>query len=140
MYAMKLSDQTFKKYTDRIYEEDALMLAQKKERAIASDIVIYKSRLEKALLDLDELLTDPTANVKDKKEIILAKTQIADQLIKVDSEGTTLLRLKPELQEMIDRAGAVVRNKIEINNININQSPEDKSKRIVVHPDDEEAF
>ena len=54
MYAMKLSDQTFKKYTDRIYEEDALMLAQKKERAIASDIVIYKSRLEKALLDLDE--------------------------------------------------------------------------------------
>ena len=41
---------------------------------------------------------------------------------------------------MIDRAGAVVRNKIEINNININQSPEDKSKRIAVHPDDEEAF
>ena len=140
IYAMKITEATFKKYTDKIYEEDALMLAEKKERALASDIVIYKSRLEKALLDLEELLHDPTASVKDKREIILAKTQIADQLVKIDSEGTTLLRLKPELQDMIDKAGAMVRNKIEINQININQRENTEGKRIVVKPEEEEAF
>lgn len=135
-YAMKIGEQTFRKYTDMIYKEDAIMLAEKKERALASDIVVYKNRLEKGLRDLEELMSDPTASVKDRKEIIMAKMQIADQLVKVDSEGTTLLRLKPELQAMIDHAGSMVRNKIEINQINFhNENPRDREKRIIVDND-----
>lgn len=112
-----MSPETYDDYLDLIYKQDAETLAKKREQALATDVELYKNRLEKALRNLNTLLFDGTATAKEKVEIIKASVDIAGKLMRVDSEGTALLELKPELRQMIEDANAMVRNKIEINNI-----------------------
>lgn len=138
-FMMKIDPSTYQRYLKNIYEEDAQMLSEKKERALASDIMLYKNRLEKALTDLNILYNDRSASAKERVEIIKTRVAIAEQLLKVDSEGTTLLRLKPELQAMIDQSASLVRNKIQIYNIHNNiQEKDEKNKPIIIKPNEEE--
>ena len=137
-----ISSDTYDNYMNIIYQQDAETLSKKREQALATDVELYKNRLEKALRSLNVLFNDGTATAKEKVEIIKAGVDIASKLLRVDSEGTALLELKPELRQMIEDANSMVRNKIEINQINIGQLPEkEKAKTIKLEKQkDEELF
>ena len=127
-FMLNMSTQTWQNYMKRIYEEDQEFLRNKKETSIASDIVLYKDRLNKALIDLNLLYNSHETSTRDKMEIIKIKCNISDQLIKIDTEGTALLKLNPEMEELIDTAGSVARNKIQINQIIQNNNFETKKE------------
>lgn len=138
--AIGMSGETYDNYLNIIYSQDAETLARKREQALATDVELYKNRLEKALRSLNTLFLDNTATAKEKVEIIKASVEIAGKLMRVDSEGTALLELKPELRQMIEDANAMVRNKIEINQYNIHSANAlpDKSKTIKLDKKEEE--
>jgi len=140
--ALGITGDTYDNYIQIIYQQDSEILAKKREQALATDIELYKNRLEKALRNLNVLLNDGTATVKEKVELIKTQVEISNKLLRVESEGTALLELKPELRQAIEDANAMVRNKIEINQYNIQQQPlEDKSKVIKINKvKDEDLF
>lgn len=116
-FMLGMSDCVFSDYMKRIYEEDKEYLAAKKEKSIAFDINLYTSRLQKSLIDLNILYNSPDTSTKEKLEIIKIKCDISDQLIRIDKEGTALMKLNPELEEFIDTTSSQLRNKVQINQI-----------------------
>lgn len=141
VHALGITGESYDNYTDAIYHQDAHILSKKREQALATDVELYKNRLEKALVDLNALYRDDTATIKEKIEAVKVIVDVSNKLMRVDSEGTALLELNPELREMIDTAGAFVRNKIEINQYNINTEKEKRGKMIpMAKSEDEDLF
>ena len=135
-----MSPNTYDDYLNLIYVQDAETLSKKREQALATDVELYKNRLEKALRNLNYLFGDPTATAKEKVEIVKAIVEISGKLMRVDSEGTALLELKPELRQMIEDANSLVRNKIEINTYNIGELSHKTDKTIKLQKKDEDLF